>query len=150
MSGGLDESPTPAPISGFTDDPSESTLISERLGQLDRRMDRMETLTRESIGATREVGKLLEISNARSADQIAFMARKEERELEALKLERERRLASQEAATKRNEAEINLNRERWLWWRANVLERVVLPLVVGLGGVGIGWATQYLGGGGGP
>jgi hypothetical protein len=148
--GGLDNSPTPAPISGLQDDPSESTLVSERLGQVDRRLDRLEGLQREAIGTTKEVAKLLEISNARAGDSLAFMARKEERELEALKLERERRMVSQEAATKRNEAEISLNRERWLWWRANVLERVIVPLVVGLSGLALGWATRFMGQGGSP
>jgi hypothetical protein len=142
MSGGMDNNPTPAPVPGFTDDPSGWALTVERLGQIDRRFDKiegaqnkLETLQRESIGATKEVAKLLEINNARAEEQIGFLRRKEEREIAAQE-------ASKDAKVKEIEHKQKLEEARWKWWSTDFSKYVIFPLATAIVGA-IGAAVGY-------
>lgn len=151
MSGGMDNSPTPAPGNSFSDDPSGWAITVERLGQMERRLDKQDGLLRENIAATNNVGKLLEISNAKAAEQLAFMARKEEREIEALKREEARRDMSKEAAAKRLEEDLAERRANRGWMRTTA-DRALVPFIASvLGGMGtlitgfVAWSLLKLG-----
>lgn len=143
---GFDNSPTPAPVSGLQDDPSESTLVSERLSalrhdvhQLNGRMERFETGHRDLLEAMR-------IGNAKADEQIGFLKRKEEREIAAQE-------ASKEAKIKQIEHEQKLAAERWTWWRETVGGKVLVPIVGAITAAisaAVTWWIAHAGAGGPP
>lgn len=158
MPSGLDEHPTPAPISGFPDDPSESTLSSERfhlvrqdvrdlkafVGQEVRdlkaemfgRMDRYESGNRDLL-------EQLRISNERADVQIGFLKRKEEREIAALE-------SSKEAKLKHLEHEQRLQAERWRWFSTDFAKNALWPIIMAIVGAISAAAGYFFRGGESP
>lgn len=162
MSSGLDESPTPAPISSFSDDPSESTLSSERFQLVRQDVRDLKVLVNQGFhelraqherqeAGSRDMLEQFRLSNERAALQIGFMERKEQREIEALKREEARRDMSKEAAAKRLEEDLAERRANRGWLR-NTADRALVPFIASiLGGVGtlitglVAWSLLKLG-----
>jgi hypothetical protein len=144
--GGLENSPTPAPVSGLQDDPSESTLISERfqllrqdvrelkglvgqeIRELNERMSRYEASHRDLLEAIR-------IGNSKAEEQIGFLKRKEEREIAAQE-------ASKDAKVKEIEHKQKLEEARWKWWSTDFSKFVLFPVATAIVGA-IGAAVGY-------
>ncbi len=152
---GLDRPLTPAPGSSLEEEVSESTLISERVGALARQFDRMESTMTSRLDRHEDVQRTtaaaLTLLGQQLSQQIAFAARKEERELKALEREEQRRDLSKEAAAKRLEAELEERRQNRGWLR-NAADKALVPFVVSaLTGIGtlitglVAWSLLKLG-----
>lgn len=123
-----DATPTPAPPRRRATDRGEEALISDRLSRLERLEEAEHAVQQELVAGVREL--------------VAQGRRREEREVEALEIERRRREASEEAAARRLDAELEERKTMRAWLRTAVGDRVV-PLLVGAAGTaataGIAW-----------
>lgn len=104
-----------APVTAERDPAVEAALVSDRLCRMEERLEGLEDLARASDG---RLARLVELAEA-----------DDRRKEEALRVEVERTKASQEAETKRVDAEIAERTERSRWWRTTGLP----PILTGLG-----------------
>jgi DNA repair ATPase RecN len=93
----------------------EEALVSDRLERLEERLETLEELARSSDG---RLARLVELSEADDRRKEA-----------ALQSEIERRKASQDAETKRVDAELAERAEHGRWWRSTAMP----PILTGLG-----------------
>lgn len=113
----------------------EAALASERLGRLEQRVEEAVTLARSSDS---KLARLVELGEHREAREIA-----------ALEIERKRRDASEEAETKRLEAELAERAERGRWWRSTAAPPLLASLagLLTAAGTALGtWAAGLWGG----
>lgn len=93
----------------------EAALVSDRMARIESRLGELETQARESNGHLVRLVQLAEADDARKE--------------EALRVEIERRKASQEGEAKRLDAELAERAENRRWWRTTGLP----PILTGVG-----------------
>lgn len=134
-----DGTPTPAPPRRRAADRGEEALVSERLNRLERLEEQERAGQAELLALAREGRDL-------TRELVDQGKRREDREVEALEIERARARASEEAKTRRLDAELEERRTMRAWLRTAVGDRLV-PLLLGAAGTALTGALAWWFGG---